>query len=73
MTAARGTAFAAAMRMVDRVHGDAANARQLAEPAIAAGLADRDVRVVRVRHRADRGEAGLLTRRCSPEFRRRIA
>src|SRR6478735_539094 len=27
MTAARGLAFAAAMRMVDRVHGDAANHR----------------------------------------------
>ena len=30
---ARGAAFAAAMRMVDRVHGDAAHMRALAEPA----------------------------------------
>ena len=57
MAAARGAAFAAAMRVVDRVHGDAAVVRALAEPAVAAGLADRDVHVVRVRDRADRGEA----------------
>src|SRR5215217_373507 len=54
---ARGAAFAAAMRVVDRVHGDAAIVRALAEPAVAAGLADRDVHVVRVRHRADGAEA----------------
>ena len=56
MTAARGAAFAAAVRMIDRVHRDAAIVRTLAEPAIAAGLADRGVHVVGVRHRADRRE-----------------
>src|SRR3546814_9960786 len=34
VTAARGTAFAAAMRVVDRVLRDAAGERTLAEPAI---------------------------------------
>src|SRR5215469_9176687 len=57
MTAARGAAFAAAMRMVDRVHRDAAHRRLLAEPAIAAGLADRDVLLIRIRDRADRRHA----------------
>src|SRR5882762_6587610 len=53
MTAARGAAFAAAVRMVDRVHGDAAVMRLAAEPAVAAGLADRDIHVIRVGHRTD--------------------
>src|SRR4051794_41613227 len=48
MTAARGAAFAAAVRMVHRVHGDAAVMRLAAEPAIATGLADRDIHVIRV-------------------------
>src|SRR6202012_4017509 len=52
MTAARGAAFAAAVRMVDRVHGDTAVMRLAAEPAVTTGLADRDVHVVRVGHRA---------------------
>src|SRR5258707_11700511 len=53
MTAARGAAFAAAVWMVDRVHGDAAVMRLAAEPAVAAGLADRDIHVIRIGHRAD--------------------
>ena len=53
MAAARGAAFAAAMRVIDRVHRDAAIVRTAAHPALAAGLADRDVHVVGVRHRAD--------------------
>src|SRR3981081_833744 len=53
MPAARGAAFAAAVRMVDRVHGDAAVMRLAAEPAIATGLADRNIHVVRVSPRAD--------------------
>ena len=57
MTAARGAAFAAAVRMIDRVHGHAAIVRALAEPAVAAGLAERSVHMVGVRHRADGGEA----------------
>src|SRR5712664_4662902 len=53
MTAAGGTAFAAAVRMIDRVHRDAAVMRLAAEPAIATGLADRNIHVIRVRHRSD--------------------
>src|SRR6185436_10866378 len=54
MTAAGCAAFAAAMRVVDRVHGDAAIVRTLAQPALAAGLAEIDVAVVRVGHRTHR-------------------
>src|SRR5277367_4716195 len=57
MPAARGASFAAAVRMIDRVHGDAAIVRALSEPAVAAGLAERSVHVVRIGDRADRGEA----------------
>src|ERR1700742_3377284 len=53
VTAARGGAFAAALRMVDRVHADAAVMRTPAEPAGAARLADRDVHVIGIGHRAD--------------------
>src|SRR5258707_3407151 len=53
MTAARGAAFAAAVRMVHRVHGDAAVVRLAAEPAVAAGLADRDIHVIGIGDRAD--------------------
>src|SRR5690606_24267338 len=45
VAAARGAAFAAAMGMVDRVHGDAAIVRALAEPDLAARLAEIDVGV----------------------------
>src|SRR5688572_11022991 len=57
MAAARGAAFAAAVRMVDRVHGDAADVRAATEPTLAAGLADDDILVVGVADRADRGQA----------------
>src|SRR5215510_3751214 len=60
MAAAGGTPLAAAMRMVDRVHGDAAVVRAAAHPALAAGLADRDVHVVGVRHRPDRAHAAAV-------------
>src|ERR1700760_4703900 len=53
VAAARGAAFAAAVRMVDRVHDDAAVMRTPAHPAGTAGLADRDVHVIGVRHRTD--------------------
>src|SRR5262245_18179177 len=43
MPAARGLALAAAVRMVDRVHRHAADRGPAAQPARAAGLADRDV------------------------------
>src|SRR5439155_24124145 len=46
MTAARSAAFASAVRVVDRVLGDAAGQRALAEPAVAAGLGQRLVGVV---------------------------
>src|SRR6185436_18679449 len=57
MASARAAAFAATERVIDRVHGDAAVVRFAAEPAVAARLADRDVHVIGVRHRADRREA----------------
>src|SRR3954452_2092777 len=57
MTAARGPAFTTAMRVVDRVLGDAAGQRALAEPAVAAGLGEALVGIVRVGHRADRRHA----------------
>src|SRR5258707_3339569 len=60
MTAAGGAAFAAAVRMVDRVHRDAAVMRLAAEPAVTAGLADRNVHVIGVRHRADGGGAAAV-------------
>src|SRR5919107_3872858 len=57
MATARGTALTTTVRVVDRVHGNAAVVRTLAEPAVAAGLAHRGVHVVGVRHGADAGEA----------------
>src|ERR1700709_1748513 len=57
MAAALG---APAVRVIDRVHGDAAVVRHAALPALAAGLADRRVPVVGGRHRADRPPAGAL-------------
>src|SRR5690606_36740412 len=57
MTADRGALFGAAVRMVDRVHGHAANGQALALPARAARLASVDVRVVRVAPRAHRRHA----------------
>src|SRR3954453_3780233 len=53
MAAARGAGFAAAGRVIDRVLGDATGERTLAHPAGAAGLGERLVLVVGVRHRAD--------------------
>src|SRR5512139_3136066 len=49
--------LAAAVRMVDGVHGRAADVRPPAEPAVPAGLADVDVLVVEVRNLADRRPA----------------
>src|SRR4029079_10568236 len=57
VTAARGPAFATAVRVVDRVLGDAAGQRALAHPAGAACLGKGLVGVVRVGHRADRRHA----------------
>src|SRR6202040_697485 len=44
---------ASAVRMIDRVHGDAAVVRHTALPTLTAGLADRGVHVVRIGHRTD--------------------
>src|SRR5262245_12045997 len=60
MAAAGGAPLAAAMRMVDRVHGDAAIVRTPAHPALATSLADRDVHVVGVRDRPDRPHAAAV-------------
>src|SRR6188474_3344330 len=57
VAAARGLALTAAERVIDRVHGDAADVRPDAQPAAAAGLADRHVLVVDVADLADRGVA----------------
>ena len=57
MTSAGGLAFAAAVRMVDRVHGHAAVGRANAQPAVASGLADRNVLVIGVADLADRRHA----------------
>src|SRR5579871_6450366 len=45
------------MRVVDRVHGDTAVVRTATHPALAAGLADRSVHVIGVRHCTDGGAA----------------
>src|SRR5665213_4244783 len=60
MAAARGAAFAAAVRMVDRVHDHATVMRTPAQPAGTAGLADRDVHVVGVGDRADGAAAAAV-------------
>ena len=48
------------MRMVDRVHGDAAVMRLASEPAVTTGLADRNVHVVRVGDCADSAGAAAV-------------
>src|SRR3954467_12294746 len=58
MVAERRGALAAAVRVVDRIHGRAARLRAHAHVALAAGLADRDVLVVGVADHAD-GRAAL--------------
>src|SRR5476651_1994426 len=55
--AALGLALAAAVRMVDGVHGDAADVRAPAQPAGAAGLAEGLLAVVAVADDADGGAA----------------
>src|ERR671927_23375 len=57
VTAAGSAAFAAAMRMVDRVHRNTAIVRTPSQPARAACLADRCIHVIGIRHRADRRKA----------------
>src|SRR5256885_2165258 len=57
MASAGGLAFAAAMRMVDRVHRDTAVYRLLAQPDVPAGLADGHVLVVHIADLPDRRHA----------------
>src|SRR5687768_9779311 len=57
VVAQRGGALAAAMRVVNRVHGGAARLRAHAHMALAAGLAHRDVLVVGVADDTDGGAA----------------
>src|ERR1700681_3834845 len=49
-----------AERMVDRVHGLAAHMTAPAHPAAASGLADRDIHVVGIGHRAHGGDAAAV-------------
>src|ERR1700722_9413458 len=58
MATARALALTTAVRVVDRVHGDTANRRTLALPAVAARLAELDVAVLRVSDLTD-GRAAL--------------
>src|SRR4051812_3050230 len=60
MTSTGGASLAAAVRMINRVHGHAAIVRPPAHPARAPGLADRDVHVVGIGHRADRAHAAAV-------------
>src|SRR5262245_27060028 len=60
VAAARRAAFAAAVRVVDRIHGDAAVMRPPAHPTLAPGLADRNVHVVRIRNRANGRHAAAV-------------
>src|SRR6187399_1249242 len=57
MAAARGAAFAAAVRVVDRVHGDTSVVGLLAQPALASGLAVLHILVLGVSDLADGGLA----------------
>src|SRR5208283_139488 len=53
MASPRGTAFAAAMRMIDGIHRHATIMRSAAKPAGASGLAQGDIHMVGVGYRAD--------------------
>src|SRR5262249_52969728 len=57
VAAALGASFAAAVRVIDGVHGGAANVRANPLPAVAARFADHDVHRVGVADLANRGPA----------------
>src|SRR5690242_12640058 len=60
VTSARALAFTAAKRVVDRVHGHAADGRALALPPVTARLAQLDVALLGVADLADGGPAGRV-------------
>src|SRR5919112_94032 len=60
VTTTGGLALTATVRVVDRVHHDAADGRPLALPAHPAGLAPVDVRLLGVAHAADGGAAAHI-------------
>ena len=60
MAPSRGPALAAAMWMIDRVHGDTAHAGAFAQPAFATRLGQFDVLLVGVGYRANGGHAITL-------------
>src|ERR1019366_585647 len=57
VTAAGGFAFTAAMRVIHRVHGDAAVVGHLAQPTLASGFAEGNVFVIEVAHLSNGGHA----------------
>src|ERR1700756_1457955 len=59
MTSTGSLAFAAAVRVIDWIHGHAAVVRTASGPAHATGLANRDVLVIGVAYLPDRGHAIL--------------
>lgn len=56
MTTAGSAAFTAAVRVIDRVHGNAAADRSDTQPTRTAGFAERSVLVIRVGNSADRSQ-----------------
>src|SRR5262245_24827868 len=56
MTSTGRLAFAAAERMIDRIHGHTADVRPLPQPSVSAGLPNRDVLVLDVSDLSNRGE-----------------
>ena len=57
MTSTRRTAFTTTVGVIDRVHGNTANVRTLAEPTAATCLTKADIAMVRIRYCTDRGKA----------------
>src|SRR5262249_20333074 len=60
VTTTGGPALTTPLRVGDRVHGDATDGRADALPAVAAGLAPVDVRLLGVAHLADRRAAARI-------------
>ena len=56
MTTAGSAAFTAAVRVIDRVHGNAAADRSDTQPTRTAGFAERSVLVIRIGNGADRSQ-----------------